>query len=283
MRRASKYFEILDERTKTPWNDGDLGASAEGGLREVLQRRLEVRAMHGAGDKCGRGKLSWPPARRESNGMRVSRGFAKSVTGVFGQAESYLPLISRGAHPAEWAFELFVAGRLTVVHPCPDVEVANKGAGAPNGAPFLMFAELASACMDVEDAPIARFWTERFPFLVRACVLFEAHPALDVARRSERACDSDEQADADSEAKTNRARLYDYYDGRNMAMETVFELRRRHRERLGSFEDEGERREALEDILTWVAGRVLDTESRRVAASGPKLVVDPMFLLPGSV
>lgn len=262
--KAGDYFAEIERRTAPPEGQDDLPKATLTNLRDKVEDRLVERAVYGAKGK------RWKPYDYDVSTKLGLEIFAKLVTEVFEKAESHLVGAVGTVSPFGWAYELFASGRLAVAHPLEFTHNTIMHHGAPDGTPFLLFAELASMCMQIDYRP--DFWRERFPHLVRAVVLFTAHPATDVATIQELGMPGADPED-----------LYAFYDGKNVAMRTVFELRRRHELALSGTSG-GETIELLEDALTWCAGQVIGAGGATVVDStAEKLAPEPLLFFPGQL
>jgi len=242
--KIAKYFRFIEYYTTEPGAGTDTYPAMDLFIhvRQRLVNLLNDRAVHGAADA-----LWTPEALSTSSADFVSLQIA-AITRIFRDAENELPTASEvpDVTPFEWAYELFVAGRLAVSHPRPKTHWKIMHHGAPDGTPFLLFAELAALAIRVNH-PDAPFWRERLPALVRAAVLFQAHPASDLAQANQYGINGKPPEDH-----------YAFYDGKTIPLRVVFELRARHRAHLAG-KSSTAALDALDRAFTWVAGKSIAT------------------------
>ncbi|QDU84279.1 hypothetical protein Pla163_13860 [Planctomycetes bacterium Pla163] len=261
---AGRYFAEVDMRSSKPFVPGDLPEGVVSNGRDKLEDRINERAVYGVAGQ------SWKAVEPSGPTMIGLLKFCDRTTEVFAQAEkSHLVDPGDGVDAFEWAYELFVSGRLAVAHPHEFVHRVVMARGAPDGTPFLLFAELASLCLDLGTDDT--FWMPRFEHLVRAAILFHAHPATDAAVVQELGHPEADPMD-----------LYAFYDGKHIAMRTVFELRRTHGEVLDALAPD-ERRKLLEDAFTWIAGKIVGASGGSPTGTGVPLVLEPKLFLPGQL
>jgi hypothetical protein len=255
------YFKRLEYLTTEP-GAGSLGFASLAELqecRELLTGELTLRAASGKHDKRFVSTLS---------GSAANKLFCRidAVTKVFEEAETLLPSSVPAASPFEWAYELFVAGRLAIAHSDPRVHWRIMHHGAPDGSPFLLFAQLASNAISLGSR--ADFWRPRIGALIRAAVLFQAFPASDAARSQEYFVDGALPDD-----------VYAFFDGKTIPLRVVFELRRTHRVHFRSKSAE-EELDHLERAFTWVAGRLVDSGTIAPDSSATALNAPAALLVP---
>lgn len=257
----AQYFREIDRRTTPPDVETEGNAADLADSRSWLEDRHDARAIHGANDRW------FDPSTYVDDEFDSIADEILTVTRIFQAAEIHLPAAVGEVSGFEWAYELFVSGHLAIAHPIPATHWKVMHHGAPDGTSFLLFAELASLCIQlgIEEA----FWRERFPHLVRAAVLFHAHPASDAAMNQALGVDGAAPLD-----------VHAFHDGKTVPMRVVFELRHRHRERLAALGEGGHA--ALEDALTWVTGRIIGDQN--ATPEGPMVLApDPQLFLPGQL
>lgn len=261
---AGRYFAEIDMRSSKPFVPGDLPQGVLTNGRDKLDDRINARAAYGVAGK------SWTAEALTLPTLIGLEKFANKTSAMFEKAEQQLADPGGGVHPVEWAFELFVSGRLAVAHPFEFTHNVIMVRGAPDGEAFLLFAELASQCLELGVE--VDFWRPRFRHLVRMMILFEAHPATDAAIIQDL-----------GHSQANLKDLYSFYDGKQIAMRTVFDLRRSHAEVLDPL-GPADQRALLEDAFTWAAGRIRVADgSVPGAVNPPDLVLEPKLFLPGQL
>jgi hypothetical protein len=262
------YFRRLEYLTTEPGasDPGAVPVTVLDELRRALQARLFERAAHAASDK----HYVYVPGLNPDGSLDSSAQDLKDrielVTALFEDAESLLPASVPGASPFEWAYELFVSGRLAAAHPKSSDHWRIMHHGAPDGVPFVLFAKLASTAITLDAR--ADFWGDRLPALVRAAVLFQAHPASAAESAEERlapGATSDDQ--------------YAFFDGKTIPLRVVFELRKRHQQHLAGKSAEVQR-DQLERALTWVVGELVETGSTVATGVHGPLNVPLLLLVP---
>lgn len=164
--QALRYFSALDRRT-----DPDLApvtyASLCVPLMQSLWLRVETRAAAARISGPAQPQGLVPVLRPAVLVLPLLVG----VSNLFRELkDSIYPL--EGPEGLAWAFELFASGRLATHHPDLATHRALSTHGVPDSLNYLMFAELALACLEADTGVDADLWSALLPTLVATSAFF---------------------------------------------------------------------------------------------------------------
>ena len=235
--RAACFFYELDRRTDAKLS-GAVWAMRMTIVQRVLAARIAVRAHFSQRDQV--------PHFGELDADTDEPRSLEVVSDLFLElAENHLspagcpPIRGFSGDPFDWAFVLFVSGRLAVTHPDEGVHRVLLTHGAPTSHLFLMFAELALLCIEnsayldaSKRAEHIRFWRSHlFTLVCTAQVLIE-HPIP-------------------PESRPPSGATLGYYDGMSVRMADVRSAWQLYSEHL---ENVADREEELVSLFTFLAG-----------------------------
>ncbi|MEM7306494.1 MAG: hypothetical protein AAF682_07485 [Planctomycetota bacterium] len=184
---ASRFFHRFDRATDRRLASEGLRLQMDL-IQRRLARRIDARFHLAREEKRPHFPLLDAFGDEPFSLLRISRLMLKLADEelLCGDVPSCAPF----GDPVDWAFFLFVSGRLAVTHPDVTLDEALLTQGAPTSQMYLMFAELGFLCLDNaellpggERARHVDFWSEHLPTLVASAQLLMEHPLPDLHRR----------------------------------------------------------------------------------------------------
>jgi hypothetical protein len=159
--RVRRFFLELDERIRGLSVAEELRLQIER-VTYVLFQRIEMRAQFGREGRVPDFQLESVP----SSGSLL-RASLRPISKVFAElVDAHL----QGEQMTDWAFEQFAVCACSAYHHDPRKHRLLQSCGAPDGAEFFKFAELALICL--EHGVDRRLWSRLLPTLVRSSHLF---------------------------------------------------------------------------------------------------------------